>query len=382
MTQDLVVYAIYIGYAISVLMGFGTVLTWVERKQAAVMADRIGANRAYIRIPFTQYKMIWLGLFHGIADGIKMLLKEDWKPDSYDRLAYAVAPWVVFTPVLLVFAVIPFGGTLDPAKLFAGWPAVAQWFGDRTYPMQIAQLDAGLLVIFAFGGVSIIGSMLAGWSSSNKFSMLGALRAGSQMISYDLVIGLTVLGLILIYGTLDLTTMVQQQSGTLLGFLPGWGIFHQPLAAALFLTAAIAENKRIPFDLPEAESELIAGFYTEYSAMKMGLFMFAEFIEIAIVAALFTTLFLGGYNLPFMTDAGFVFRGDLVLPMSHGAVVVTQLVVFLVKVLVIASFQILIRWSLPRFRYDQLLFFAWKFMLPLALVNLTATAVLAWSNQG
>jgi NADH-quinone oxidoreductase subunit H len=382
MTQDLVVYAVYIGYAISVLMGFGTVLTWVERKQAAVMADRIGANRAYIRIPFTQYKMIWLGLFHGIADGIKMLLKEDWKPDSYDRLAYAVAPWVVFTPVLLVFAVIPFGGTLDPGKLFAGWPAVAQWFGGRTYPMQIAQLDAGLLVVFAFGGVSIIGSMLAGWSSSNKFSMLGALRAGSQMISYDLVMGLTVLGLILIYGTLDLTTMVQQQSGTLLGFLPGWGIFHQPIAAALFLTAAIAENKRIPFDLPEAESELIAGFYTEYSAMKMGLFMFAEFIEIAIVAALFTTLFLGGYNLPFMTDAGFVFRGDLVLPMSHGAVVVTQLVVFLVKVLVIASFQILIRWSLPRFRYDQLLFFAWKFMLPLALVNLTATAVLAWSNQG
>jgi NADH-quinone oxidoreductase subunit H len=382
MTQDLVVYAIYIGYALAVLLTFGTVLTWVERKQAAVMADRIGANRAYIRIPFTQYKMIWLGLFHGIADGIKMLLKEDWRPDSYDRVAYAVAPWVVFTPVLLVFAVIPFGGTLDPGRLLSGWPAAAQWFGDRTYPMQIAQLDAGLLIVFAFGGVSIIGSMLAGWSSSNKFSMLGALRAGSQMISYDLVLGLTVLGLILIYGTLDLTTMVRQQSATLLGFLPSWGIFLQPFAAALFLTAAIAENKRIPFDLPEAESELIAGFYTEYSAMKMGLFMFAEFIEIAIVAALFTTLFLGGYNLPFMNDAGFVFRGDLVVPMSHGAVVVTQLVVFLVKVLLIASFQILIRWSLPRFRWDQLLFFAWKFMLPLALVNLIVTAVLAWSNQG
>jgi NADH-quinone oxidoreductase subunit H len=148
------------------------------------------------------------------------------------------------------------------------------------------------------------------------------------------------------------------------------------------MTAAIAENKRIPFDLPEAESELIAGFYTEYSAMKMGLFMFAEFIEIAIVAALFTTLFLGGYNLPFMTDAGIVFAGNLVLPMSHGAVVVTQLVVFLAKVLAVASFQILIRWSLPRFRYDQVLMFAWKFMLPLALVNLCVTAVLAWSSRG
>jgi NADH-quinone oxidoreductase subunit H len=382
MTQDLVVYAVYIGYALAVLMGFGTVLTWVERKQAAVMSDRIGANRAYIRIPFTQYKMIWLGLFHGIADGIKMLLKEDWRPNSYDWYAYAVAPWVVFTPVLLVFAVIPFGGTLDPAKLFAGWPAVAEWFGNRTYPMQIAQLDAGLLIVFAFGGMSIIGAMLAGWSSSNKFSMLGALRAGSQMISYELIMGLTVLGLILVYGTVDLTTIVRQQSGTLLGFLPAWGIFVQPFAATLFLAAAIAENKRIPFDLPEAESELIAGFYTEYSAMKMGLFMFAEFIEIAIVAALFTTLFLGGYNLPFMTDAGIVFAGNLVLPMSHGAVVVTQLVVFLAKVLAVASFQILIRWSLPRFRYDQVLMFAWKFMLPLALVNLCVTAVLAWSSHG
>jgi NADH-quinone oxidoreductase subunit H len=325
---------------------------------------------------------VWLGLFHGIADGLKMLLKEDWRPKSYDWYAYAVAPWVVFTPVLLVFAVIPFGGTLNPGRLFAGLPAVAAWFGDRTYPMQIARLDAGLLIVFAFGGMSIIGAMLAGWSSSNKFSMLGALRAGSQMISYELIMGLTVLGLILIYGTLDLTAIVQQQSGTLLGFLPAWGVFHQPFAATLFLAAAIAENKRIPFDLPEAESELIAGFYTEYSAMKMGLFMFAEFIEIAIVAALFTTLFLGGYNLPFMTDAGFVFPGGGTLPMSHGAVVVTQMVVFLAKVLLLASFQILIRWSLPRFRYDQVLAFAWKFMLPLALVNLTVTAVAAWALNG
>ena len=382
MTQDLVIYAAYIGYALAVLLTFGTVLTWVERKQAAVMSDRIGANRAYVRIPFTQYRMIWLGLFHGIADGIKMLLKEDWKPKSCDWYAYAVAPWVVFTPVLLVFAVIPFGGTLDPGKLFSGLPAVSAWFGDRTYPMQIARLDAGLLIVFAFGGMSIIGTMLAGWSSANKFSMLGAVRAGSQMISYELIMGLTVLGLILIYGTVDLTGIVQQQSGTLLGFLPAWGVFHQPFAATLFLAAAIAENKRIPFDLPEAESELIAGFYTEYSAMKMGLFMFAEFIEIAIVAALFTTLFLGGYNLPFMTDAGFVFPGDHVVPMSHGVVVVTQMVVFLAKVLAIASFQILIRWSLPRFRYDQVLSFAWKFMLPLTLVNLTVTAVLAWSFHG
>jgi NADH-quinone oxidoreductase subunit H len=379
MIQDLVVYVAYIVYALAVLMTFGTVLTWVERKQAAVMSDRIGANRAYVRIPFTQVKLVWLGLFHGLADGLKMLVKEDWRPRTYDWYAYAVAPWVVFTPVLLVFAVIPFGGVLVPGKLF---PALADWFGDRSYPLQIARLDAGLLIIFAFSGMAIIGAMLAGWSSSNKFSMLGALRAGSQMISYELIMGVTVLGLILIYGTVDLGAIVQQQSGVVLGFLPAWGIVYQPFAATLFLAAAIAENKRIPFDLPEAESELISGFFTEYSAMKMGLFMFAEFIEIAIIGALFTTLFLGGYNLPFMTDSGFAFPGGHVVAMSHGAVVVTQLVVFLAKVMLMASFQILIRWSLPRFRYDQVLKFAWKFMFPLCVANLIVTVVAVWALRG
>jgi NADH-quinone oxidoreductase subunit H len=376
--QDLLVNLVFIGYAVAVLLLFGTVLTWVERKQAAIMSDRIGANRAYVRIPFTQIKLVWWGLFHGLADGLKMMLKEDFRPNAYDRFAYAIAPWIVFTPVLLVFAVIPFGGTLIPAKLV---PALADWFGDRAYPMQIARVDAGLLVVFAFGGLTIIGAMLAGWSSSNKFSLLGALRAGSQMISYELIMGLTVLGLILIYGTVDLNAIVQQQSEVLFGFLPAWGFFLQPFAAILFLTAAIAENKRIPFDLPEAESELIAGYYTEYSAMKMGLFMFAEFIEIAIVAALFTTLFLGGYNLPFMTDEGFVLPGNNFVPLSHAAVVVLQLVVFLVKVLIMSSFQILVRWTLPRFRWDQLLRFAWKFMFPLALVNLAVTAVVVWALQ-
>jgi NADH-quinone oxidoreductase subunit H len=377
MIQDLTIVVIYIAYAIGMLMTFGTLLTWVERKQAAVMSDRIGANRAYVRIPFTQVKLVWWGLFHGIADGLKMLMKEDWRPRTLDGFAYALAPWVVFAPVLLVFGVIPFGGTLDPGKLV---PAAAGWFGGKTYPMQIAQLDAGLLTVFAFSGLTIIGAMLAGWASANKFSLLGGLRAGSQMISYELVMGLTVLGLILVYGTLDLNEMVRQQSGRVIG-LPAWGIVLQPFAAVLFLTAAIAENKRIPFDLPEAESELICGYYTEYSAMKMGLFMFAEFIEIAIIGALFTTLFLGGYNLPYMNDQGFAFPGGATLAMSHGAVVLTQIVVFLVKVMAMCSFQILIRWTLPRFRYDQVLRFAWKFLLPLALANLVVTAAWMWLQQ-
>jgi NADH-quinone oxidoreductase subunit H len=382
MMQDLVVHLVFIGYALAVLLLFGTVLTWVERKQAAIMSDRIGANRAYVRIPFTQVKLVWWGLFHGLADGLKMMLKEDFRPNSYDRFAYALAPWVAFTPVLLVFSVIPFGGTLVPAKLLPDASALAAWFGDRTYSMQIASVDAGLLVVFAFGGLTIIGAMLAGWSSSNKFSLLGALRAGSQMISYELIMALTVLGLILIYGTVDLNAIARQQSGVMLGFLPAWGIFLQPFAAILFLTAAIAENKRIPFDLPEAESELIAGYFTEYSAMKMGLFMFAEFIEIAIIGALFTTLFLGGYNLPFMTDEGFVLPGNHVVPLSHSAVVALQMVTFLGKVLIMSSFQILVRWTLPRFRWDQLLRFAWKFMFPLALANLMVTAIAVWILRG
>jgi NADH-quinone oxidoreductase subunit H len=379
MIQDLVIAILFITYALVVLPLLGTVLTWVERKQAAIMADRIGANRAYVRIPFTQVKLIWMGLFHGIADGLKMLLKENFKPDSYDRFAYFIAPWVVFAPVLLVFAVVPFGGVLVPSTLLSGIPAAAAWFEGKTYAMQIARLDAGLLIVFAFSGLTVIGSILAGWSSSNKFSMLGALRSGSQMISYELVIGLTVLGLVVIYGTVDLTTIVQQQSGVLLGFLPAWGVFYQPFAAILFMVAAIAENRRIPFDLPEAESELIAGYFTEYSAMKMGLFMFAEFIEIAIIGALFTTLFLGGYNLPFMTDTGFALPGGSTIALGHGTVVLIQLFVFLAKVFVLCSFQILIRWSLPRFRYDQLLTFAWKFMFPLAVANLIVTVVAVWA---
>ncbi|MGV3708082.1 MAG: complex I subunit 1/NuoH family protein [Gemmatimonas sp.] len=375
MLPDLTITALFIAASIGVLMSFGGLLTWVERKQAAVMSDRIGANRAYIRIPFTNIKLVWFGLFHGMADGLKMLLKEDFRPRTYDQLAYTLAPYVVFAPVLLVFAVIPFGGILDPGKLI---PALAGFFEGRTYPMQVANMNAGLLVVFAFSGLTILGTMLAGWSSDNKFSLLGGLRAGSQMISYELVMGLTVLGLILVFGTVDLRGMVNQQSAMIGGVLPAWGVFYQPFAAVLFLTAAIAENKRIPFDLPEAESELVAGYYTEYSAMKMGLFMFSEFIEIAIVAALFTTLFLGGYNLPYMNDAGFSFPGGAQVALSHGLVVLLQVATFLGKIFLLCAFQIQIRWSLPRFRYDQMLSFAWKLLLPVALANLAVTAVVVY----
>lgn len=376
---DLVMALVFITYCMVMLLSFGGLLTWVERKQSAVMSDRVGANRAYLRIPFTNIKLVWLGLFHGMADGLKMLLKENFKPNAHDKVGYFLAPFIVFTPVLLVFAVVPFGGTLVPGQLV---PALAVWFGSRSYPMQIATLDAGLLVVFAFSSMGIIGAMLAGWASENKFSLLGGLRAGSQMISYELVMGLTVLGLILVYGTLDLGKIVRQQSGTLGGVLPAWGIFYQPFAAFLFLTAAIAENKRIPFDLPEAESELIAGYFTEYSAMKLGLFMFSEFIQIAVVGALFTTLFLGGYNLPFMTDAGFLLPGGREIALSQAVRVPLQMLTFLGKVALMCLLQIQIRWTLPRFRYDQMLGLSWKLLLPLSLANLAVTVLVVWLVRG
>lgn len=382
MIQDLVVHGVFIVYAVLMLMTLGLVLTWVERKQAAIMSDRIGANRAYLRIPFTQTKLVWWGLFHGLADGLKMLLKENFRPKAYDPVVYQIAPWLAFVPVMAVFAVIPFGGEFVPATFFAWFGGIAEWFGDRSYTLQVAPLDAGLLLVFALGGIAILGAMLAGWSSNNKFSLLGAVRAGSQMLSYELVIVLTVVGAILIYGTVNLVSIVEYQSGTILGFLPAWGIFLQPVAAVLFLIAAQAENGRIPFDLPEAESELISGYFTEYSAMKMGLFMFAEFIHIAIIAALFTTLFLGGYNLPYMNDSGFLFPGGWEVTLPHVVMVLLQVSVFWLKVFIMCSILILVRWSLPRFRYDQLLRFAWRFLLPLALINLAVTAVAVWALGG
>jgi NADH-quinone oxidoreductase subunit H len=343
-------------------MGLATVFTWVERKQSAITSDRIGANRCYIRIPFTNIRFVAWGLFHGIADGGKLLLKENFTPHTYDRFSYNVAPWLAAVPVLLVFAVIPFGGMLV--------------VGERSYPMQIAPIDAGVLFVLAISGIGVLGTMLAGWSSNNKFSLMGAARASSQMISYEISMGLTLLSMVVTYGTLDLHAMVEWQSGLLAGFLPAWGIFLQPVALLLFMTAGIAENKRIPFDLPECESELVAGYFTEYTGMKMGIFMLSEFIEIVVLSALIVTVFLGGYNLPWLTDAGFVFPGGAEWLLPHWAVVVLQVGTFSLKTFLVGCFQIQVRWTLPRFRYDQLMAFGWKFLLPLAAANLVVTVVI------
>jgi NADH-quinone oxidoreductase subunit H len=372
MTPDLLVHGIYVAYVLAFLLGLATIFTWVERKQSAVMSDRIGANRAYLRIPFTQVKLVWWGLFHGMADGLKMIFKENFTPATYDRFCYNLAPWLAAVPVLLVFAVVPFGGEVTPGRFFEPGSAAAAFFGDRSWRMQIAALDAGILFVLAISGVGILGTMLAGWSSNNKFSMLGAARAASQMISYEVAMGLALISVVVTYGTVDLYEMVLWQQRMT------WGVLVQPLAFLLFLTASIAENKRIPFDLPECESELISGYFTEYTSMKMGLFLLSEFIEIVVISALVVTLFLGGYSLPFLRPEGFAFPGGATWELSHLAVVVLQMLTFTAKVFVVGSFQIGIRWTLPRFRYDQLMDLGWKFLLPIAALNLVVTAVVRW----
>jgi len=340
---------------ISIVMGLATLLTWVERKQSAIIQDRIGANRADI------FGFRVIGLFHPIADAIKMLTKEDFIPPFANIWLHMLAPAISYVPVLLVFAVIPFGPNIE--------------IGGQVIQSQIANINIGLLYIFGFGGLAVYGTVIGGWCSNNKYALLGSMRAAVQMISYEVCLGLSLVGAIMIYGTVDLSQMVMEQSGHWFGWIPRWGIFLQPLGALLFLPAAIAENKRIPFDLPEAESEII-GYFTEYSGLKAGLFMMTEFIEIVVVAALFTLIFLGGWHLPWLAWDGFHWPWGGVASLNVWIVKALQFGTYFFKIAVMIYFFILVRWTLPRFRFDQLVKLGWNYLLPLALLNLLITGVL------
>ena len=258
-----------------IMLGFvmllATVLTWVERKYSAFSQDRLGPNRAEIG------GMRLGGLFHMIADPIKVLFKEDFFPTNANPIMYRLAPWMSVVPPMVLFAVIPFGP------------------GDN---FVIADPNIGVLFIFAFGALGVYGSVFGGWASNSKFSLLGGLRTSAQMISYEVALGLNLVGAFMIFESVTLQGMIQEQGGTVLGFIPAWGIFLQPVSFVLFLASAIAENKRAPFDLPEAESELVAGYFTEYSSMKFALFSLGEFIEIVAIACIGSCVFLGGWQIP------------------------------------------------------------------------------------
>ena len=354
-----------IGIMLAILVGLAGPLTWAERRQSAMIQDRVGPNRAGVNL-FGK-RITVLGLMHPVADAIKMITKEDTINIRADRFLYNIAPILSLIPALVTFAVVPFGPDF-------------QW-GDRVLPLQVARLDAGALYVFAVSSLAVFGVTLAGYASSSRLAMMGGLRASAQMISYEVTMGLSVMGLFLIYGTLEPYAMVQEQGELLWGWLPAWGIVRQPVAFVLFLTAAIAENKRIPFDLPEGESEII-GYFVEYSGMKFGMFFMAEYIEVIVVAGLLTTYFFGGWQVPYLMDAGyagmatagFAFPGGGVWEIGELAATLLRFGAFMFKLLFFLWFQLMIRWTLPRFRYDQVMNLGWRKLLPLSLLNLVITA--------
>jgi NADH-quinone oxidoreductase subunit H len=348
-----------VAFVMMFILNLGGLLTWVERKQSAIMQDRIGANRASI------LGLRIMGLFHPLADAIKMLAKEDFLPARADRFLFRLAPFVSVFFGLVAFASIPFGDTLR--------------LGERVIPLQAVTLNVGVLYVFAMLSLGVYGVMMAGWASSNNFALLGGQRAAALMISAEIAIGASIMGVIMVYGSLDLMTIARAQGAPLLpqlfgSWIPAWGILTQPLAFILFLTAGIAATKRIPFDMPEGESEII-GYFVEYSGMKFGMFAMADFLETVVIAGMTTALFLGGWQVPYLFADGFHFPWGATVALPHLAVVLLQVGAFVLKVCVMIFFMMLIRWTLPRFRYDQAMRLGWLGLFPLSILNIVLTGV-------
>ena len=315
------------------LLSSSAVMVYVERKVAARLQQRFGPYRVGPR-----------GLFQPFADVLKLMFKEELRPGAADPLLFALAPVIAATAAFAAFAVVPFGADTTLFGLL-----------EEPLRLQVADVNVAVLVIFAIASMSVYGIVLAGWSSNSKYALLGGLRASAQMISYELSYGLALASVLLMANSLSLADIVNGQAGSWFGFVPRWFVFVQPLGFLIYMIAGIAETNRAPFDFPEAEQELVAGYHTEYSSMSFAMFFLAEYINMVTVSAVATDLFLGGWHGP-------------LLPESLGWIW------FLLKVSAILFFYVWMRWTLPRFRYDQLMGFGWKVLLPLAVVNLLATA--------
>jgi NADH-quinone oxidoreductase subunit H len=310
-------------------------MVWMERKVCAYIQDRSGPNRVGFE-----------GVLQPFADVFKLLFKEQLKPKAADTILFVLAPLVSTTAAFAAFSVVPFGTETTLFGLL-----------DTPIPLEITDVNVAVLVIFAITSMGIYGIVLAGWSSNSKYSLLGGLRSAAQMISYELSYGLAIAAVIMMSGSLSLRQIVLDQSGAWWGFIPRWYIFLQPLGFLIYLTAGVAETNRAPFDFPEAEQELVAGYHTEYSSMSFAMFFLAEYVNMVTVSAVATSLYLGGWLGPFLPDwLGWVW--------------------FLVKVFLILFFYVWMRWTLPRYRYDQLMEFGWKWLLPAAVLNLFATAAM------
>jgi NADH-quinone oxidoreductase subunit H len=353
--MDIVIVVIKVVLALVWLLVLTLYLTWLERKESAVIQDRVGANRASI------FGIRIIGLFQPFADAIKMIFKEDFVPAFSKKFLHTLAPFLSFLFVAVCISAMPFGNDIQ--------------VGGRTISLQIFDANVGLLFVLAMLSLGIYGIILSGWASNNRYSLLGGIRGAAQLISYEVALGLSLVGLIMVYPSLKLSEIVQSQGGLLLGFLPKWGVFLQPLGFVIFLFAALAETKRVPFDLPEGESEII-GFFTEYGGLKWGLFMMTDFMEIIIVSTLLATLFFGGWQVPWLGADGFHFPGGGQWLMARWLVIVFQILAFNIKVFFFCWLQILIRWTYPRLRYDQLMDLGWKLLVPLSLVNIVGTGLL------
>jgi len=353
MWSDLLIALIKTMFFLTGILTLTAFLTWQERKQSAVMQDRLGANRADI------FGFRAFGLFNIFSDALKMFFKEDYVPPGGDKVLNTAAPIISLFFALMSFAAIPFGDSIQIA--------------GRQIELQVLPLNVGILFVFAMMSLAVYGTFLAGFSSNNKFSFLGGLRASSQMISYEITMGATLIGILMIFGSMDLNEINRAQGQLLWGWLPMWGIVLQPVGFLLFVTAGMAETKRIPFDLPEGESEIV-GYFLEYSSMKFGAFFMGDFIETILIAALIATLFFGGWQVPYLQSDGFHLPWGSFHAMPHLLVTLLQMAAFAFKVFFFCWFLLLIRWTLPRFRYDQLMQLGWKFMLPISVLNIFVTA--------
>ncbi|OFZ52825.1 MAG: hypothetical protein A2428_04610 [Bdellovibrionales bacterium RIFOXYC1_FULL_54_43] len=345
------------GFVITMLLSVAPVMNWVERRGAGFIQIRRGPNRVG---PF--------GLLQTVADAVKFLFKEDRVPAHVSPFYYFIAPIVVLVPACMTFAVIPFAGPITIA--------------GQVIPMQAADLNVGFLYIFAIASLGVYGLIMGGWASNNSFSILGSMRSSSQMISYEISLALSVVGLVMIHSTVELGQMVKLQSEALLSFgpivIPRWGIFVQPIGFLVFLTAVFAETNRLPFDLPEGEPEIV-GYHVEYGAMKFATFMMAEYMNMAVASGLAVTLFFGGYQL--LPGMGTVL-GALHLQGStqDWIRVLFEIISFTVKIAFFMWFFVWVRWTLPRFRYDQLMDLGWRVMFPLSLANICVTAALVYKG--
>ena len=323
-----------IGFVLTVLLTGVAYSVYAERRMSAFIQNRYGPNRVGPQ-----------GLLQPLVDVVKLLMKEDIVPEKANKFIHSLAPTISIIVSLSTIAVIPFGDTIT--------------IGDRVIKLQIADVNVGVLYFLAMTSLGVYGITLSGWSSNSKYSLLGGLRSSAQMISYELSMGLAVIAIILMNGSLELDTIVQSQAGW------KWNLILQPLGFIIFLTSAFAETNRAPFDLPEAEQELVGGYHTEYSSMKFALFFLAEYANVIVSSAMITTLYLGGWQVPYLQDIG--------LPAMATSII--QVLAFGLKVVLLVLFFIWVRWTVPRFRYDQLMNMGWRIMLPLGILNLVVTAI-------